>query len=393
MKYIRFMIDGAADKALKALDGQTPLERAKTPTLDHMIRAGTLGRVQCIPAGTPPGTEGALIEVFGSSVREAGRAYLEAPGFGVDIAPEETAFRANFITVRDGIITSHCAGTIASDEASALLEALRQDPAIAKGMQDIGLRLMDGETFRHVWAVTGCKNPPVCEPPHEHIGESAEALMPAPWAALMRQMAHLLSAHPINAQRRERGEWEANMLWPWGGGARVSIPLFTERTGLRGGCVAGAAVAKGAARLAGMRVASDPAFTADIHTDWHKKVEAALDLLQEDDAVFLHLEAPDECAHAGEVMEKVEAIEMADAMARQILDALRARGEDVRFCAFADHYTFSDTRKHGEAPTPYAIYDTRSDTPHCKTRFTEADCAALDVIPGTELWLRLAEKI
>lgn len=390
MKYLCFLVDGAADAPQDILGNKTPLDVARTPTLDRMCRRGRLMRLQCIREGAAAGTEAALIEVFGGNVLIPGRAYLEAPGFGLDIAPGVQAMRANIISVADYKIVSHCAGAVSQSEAHDLLEALNADERVAAEMRKLGLRLLEGETYRHVWAIQTEDALPECYPPHENIGAAYYELMPAPWAEVMTRMADVLSDHPINAQRRADGQFEANMIWPWGGGKRVELPLLMDRCGLRGACVAGAAVARGAARLSGLDVIPVEGATADLDTDWRAKSQACLDAFADHDAVFLHLEAPDECAHAGEAKEKARAIEMADAMLEILLGGLEARGEDFRVAVFSDHYTFSDTRKHGGAPSPCLIYDVRAEERDAP-RWTEAACADMPVVPGSLLWPLLAE--
>lgn len=392
MKYICFMIDGAADSQLKELDGKTPLESAKTPVLDHMCAHGELGLVKCIPDGAVAGTETALIEVFGSSAAKPGRAYLEAPGFDITIANDEQALRANIITVSDdGKILSHCSGDLSSEEAFELLDSLRNDPELSAEMKSMGLRLMNGEAFRHVWAIKTSAELPKCYPPHEHIGEAYEDIMPDGWADIMLKTHSVLSKHSINRKRREAGKFEANMIWPWGEGERVVLPSFFDRTGLKGACIAGAAVVKGAGRLSGMKVVDDPSFTADFETNWRGKAEACLKELNGCDAVFLHLESPDESAHSGNIDEKCLSIEIADEMIGIIMDGLKDK-DSARFMMFADHYTYSDTRKHGSKPTPYLLYDSSAELPAKKQRFTEADAKDKATINGKDLCLLLAKK-
>ena len=65
MKYLIILGDGMADEPLAALGGKTPLEYAKTPTMDALAGKGEMGMVKTVPEGMAPGSDVANLAVLG----------------------------------------------------------------------------------------------------------------------------------------------------------------------------------------------------------------------------------------------------------------------------------------------------------------------------------------
>ena len=78
MKYILVIGDGMADAPIAALDGKTPLEYLRLPQFDRISH--TLGMAQTVPAGVAPGSDTAIMTIFGCANEKyySGRAPLEA---------------------------------------------------------------------------------------------------------------------------------------------------------------------------------------------------------------------------------------------------------------------------------------------------------------------------
>src|SRR3954466_2715108 len=101
MKYVVFVPDGCADVALPELDGRTPLEAARMPRLAALAARAEVGRAAVIPPGLPPGSDVGNMAILGfDPVRyHTGRAPIEAAAMGVELAPDEIAYRCNLVTL------------------------------------------------------------------------------------------------------------------------------------------------------------------------------------------------------------------------------------------------------------------------------------------------------
>ena len=369
MKYILFVVDGAADKPLPSLQGKTPLEAARCPAMDVVASAGALGLAGTIPNGFPAGTDGAFLTLFGYAGGPLwSRGSLEAAGLGVDTSGYANVLRCNLVSISDdGMLLSHNGFDIQDQPAAELLDALLGDAELGGCLQALGARLLPGRGFRHLIAAE--HRWPGFWPPHDHLGEPAPA-SPDVWTTLLNRAAHVL---------RERSaalglERPVTALWPWSGGPAPKLPRVEDRFGLSGDCVSAVPVVHGVARLAGLDVIGVPGATGRLDTDWRSKVAAAL--ASPHPFTLLHLEAPDECAHEQDTEGKVRAIEMADAMLGDLLAGLQARQQPHRVLLISDHFTSTETGKHLPDPVPFVLYDSEKGQSGNGRRFTEAHAAA-----------------
>ena len=107
-----------------------------------------------------------------------------------------------------------------------------------------------------------------------------------------------------------------------------------------------------------MRVIDVPGATGNYDTDFIGKANACADaLLSGLDFVYLHMEAPDECGHQGDVAHKIYAIEQIDGVVKCVCDRLSAAGETFRLLLLPDHPTPVALRTHTRDAVPYLLYD------------------------------------
>ncbi|MBE0555899.1 MAG: phosphoglycerate mutase, partial [Proteobacteria bacterium] len=118
MKYLILLGDGMADYPIDLLGGKTPLEYANTPNMDRMAAEGTLGLIDTIPQGLPPGSDVANLAVLGYNPKDCytGRGPLEAANMGIALSPEDIAFRCNLVTLSNAepVMGDFTAGHISS---------------------------------------------------------------------------------------------------------------------------------------------------------------------------------------------------------------------------------------------------------------------------------------
>ncbi len=100
---VLIVVDGMGDRPLIDHDYKTPLEYANTPNMDRLAKGGLVGSLDPISPGVRPGSDVANLALLGYDPAKyyTGRGALEALGAGVDLRPNDVAFRVNFATVDD----------------------------------------------------------------------------------------------------------------------------------------------------------------------------------------------------------------------------------------------------------------------------------------------------
>ena len=341
MKYILVIGDGMADHPLDTLGGRTPLEASKKDAIDALARHGILGSVRNVPEGFAPGSDTAIMSIFGCSPRKYffGRAPLEAAASGIRLAPGDACYRCNMVTYADEDvpfehkhIISHSAGSIEGRESDELVTMLFNHPDFRPLAEQAGMVIHKGSSFRHLAVqshvdIKGIK----LAPPHDHLGEEIGPILPTgcPNAdvlrELMRRAFDILDQHPINVARRAAGKLPANGVWFWAEGTAAALPNFPEHYGSDGGVVSAVPLCHGIGILTGLEAVTVPTATGEWDTDYAAKVAAALGVLKKHDFVALHLEGPDEATHNHDLEHKIYSIERLSAdVVAPVTEALRA---------------------------------------------------------------------
>ena len=391
MKYVLVIGDGIADEPVEQLGGKTPLAALELPHIDRLA-SGRLGTCQTVPSGVAPGSDTAILSIFGYDPRTCytGRSALEAAGMGVMLRPGETSLRVNLCALEgetfDGArILSHNGGSIEGEEAVTLMEDLIADPRFAALAAPIGFTIHVTPTFRHTGVIDAAHEPDRSTmrfaEPHNILGADIAAYLPkgalsAQLTALMRISFEILRDHPVNRARMAAGKLPANCIWPWGPGSAMSLRSFESLYGKRGSAVSAVPLVWGIAGLCGVDTPRVEGATAELDTNYEGKVQAALDALAGGaDFCCLHVEAPDECAHAGDVQGKMEAIRRLDGrVIAPLLERLGGIDPDYRILLLSDHPTLLSTRGHDANAVPFAIYDSRR--PGAPRKFDEAHARA-----------------
>ena len=364
MKYIVILCDGMADEPLEELDGRTPLEAARTVNMDRLAADSEIGMVRTVPEGMAPGSDTANLSVIGYDPRKyySGRSPLEALSIGAEMGENDVSFRCNLVTLseeedwyEDRVILDHSSGEIPTEEAAALVEALRE------GLGREGYTFYVGTSYRHLLIQKDGKVTDLT-PPHDILTKRIGEYLPED--PVLREMMvrsyEILKDHPVNVKRRAEGKNPANSAWFWGAGTRPALPSFEEKTGVKGAMISAVDLLKGIAAGSGMHNIIVEGANGGLHTNYAGKARAAVKALTEDgyDFVYVHIEAPDEMGHQGSAEDKIKAIEYID---DQVIgpraDALRGAGVDFRMLILPDHPTPVRVRTHTSDPVPYLLYD------------------------------------
>ncbi len=383
MKYLILVGDGMGDHPIAELNNQTPLEAASTPTMNGLCQKGELFLTHTVPDGYPPGSDVANLSLLGYSPKKyySGRAPLEAASMGITLAPDETAFRCNLVTLEQTPenqvrMVDFSAGHISNEEAHELITALETSCG-----NEI-FRFNPGISYRHLLTVTGPLPDFVTMPPHDYIEKDVTQIWQAyladgNWKTLMEKACEILANHPVNLKRIKEGKPPANAIWPWGEGKMPQMPTLFERFGIHGSMISAVDLLKGLGINAGLTVIDVPGATGYIDTNYHGKAQAALDALEDQDFIFVHVEAPDEAGHQGSVTDKLQAIEDFDSkIVKPIIDGLKQRKVDFRVVVTMDHFTPISLRTHTSEPVPTLLYDSRNTTQSSQQSFCEKSLAA-----------------
>ena len=80
-----------------------------------------------------------------------------------------------------------------------------------------------------------------------------------------------------------------------------------------------------------------------------------------DEFVFVHVEAPDECGHRGEIDNKVLSIENIDQkILKPVYEYLCSTGEGFKILCLPDHPTPLAIRTHSREPVPFMLYSSEA---------------------------------
>ena len=375
MKYVLIIGDGIADRPVESLGGKTPLAALDLKQLNRLA-GGRLGMCQTVPAGVAPGSDTAILSIFGYDPRTCytGRSALEAAGMDVFLKPGETSFRVNLCAIEGDTfetakILSHNGGSIEGEEAVELMQDLIGDPRFAALAAPIGFSIHVTPTFRHIGVIDAAHEPAgemKFTEPHNILGSDIAGYLPektlaGELTALMRVSYEILRDHPVNKKRIAEGKLPANCIWPWGPGKAMILQSFDALYGKKGSAVSAVPLVWGIANLSGVDTPRVEGATAELDTNYEGKVDAVVAALEGGaDFCCIHVEAPDECAHGGDVEGKCEAIRRLDSrVVKPLLERLPAVDPEHRILILSDHPTLLSTRGHDGNAIPFAIYDSR----------------------------------
>ncbi|MGE5187771.1 MAG: cofactor-independent phosphoglycerate mutase [Betaproteobacteria bacterium] len=363
MKYILIIGDGMSDYPISELGNKTPLQAAHKPNMDAVAAKGRSGLIKNVPDDLSPGSDVAICSVLGydPKIYCTGRGPLEAPSRGINLGPNDVAYRCNLITEKNGAIVDYSAGHITTEEASQLIAAIQK--AYNKPGE---IEFYPGLDYRHFLILREFANSENinCTPPHDATGVAVSEILPKAkvtkaekQAKLLRNLIigsrDILHNHPVNVAREKAGKNPGNLIWLWGGGKKPSMPTLKEKYGVKGAVISAVDLVKGLGSYADMQIINVPGATGLANTNYEGKADAALKALKNNDLVVIHVEAPDEAGHVRDVKLKVKTIEDLDKrLLGRILGGIK---EPYAIAILPDHPTPISIGTHSRDPVPFAI--------------------------------------
>ncbi len=366
MKYVIFLGDGMADRPLAEMNNKTPLELANKPFIDSLAKMGEVGLVKTVPDGLKPGSDVCNLSVMGynPSVYYTGRSSIEAVSMGIKLNSQDVTYRCNLVTLsdeenlEDKTMIDYSAGEITTAESKELISALK------KHFDSQNFTLYSGISYRHCLVAKKDNQKVILTPPHDITGKKIKEYLPKNNDQLLKMIVEsekILKNHPINLNRKANGKKPATNCWFWGMGTSPSLPDFYQKNGLKGAVISAVDLVKGIGLLGNMQIIEVPNATGDIDTNFIGKADYALNALKENDFVYIHMEAPDECGHRGEACNKIKSIELIDEqVVKRVVEGLEILGEEYTVMILPDHPTPIETKTHAPEPVPYLIYSNKN---------------------------------
>ncbi|MCR4874993.1 MAG: cofactor-independent phosphoglycerate mutase [Clostridia bacterium] len=364
MKYVVILGDGMADYPIESIGNKTPLMVANKPNIDALCQKGEIGLVKTVPQGLKPGSDVANLAVMGYNPLKCytGRSPLEALSIGIDLKDDDIATRCNLVTLSDDekyedkTMVDYSAGEITTKEAKELIEFIQSK------LGTDNLAFYAGVSYRHCLVKHHAKVGTTYTPPHDISGRKITGYLPKDlygdeMLSLMKKSYELLKDHPINKERVKNGKNPANSIWLWGEGTKPQLESFTSKWGIKGSVISAVDLLKGIGIGAKMEVIEVEGACGTYETNFAGKAKAAIDSLKRNDYVYIHMEAPDECGHQGDLEHKILSIEKIDSIVvKYIVEELSKQSEPFSILVAPDHPTPIALKTHVSDPVPYIIY-------------------------------------
>jgi len=341
-----------SDYPVEKLDGLTPMQAAKKPNMDKLAAVSELGLVKTVQDGMKPGSDVANLSVLGydPAIYYSGRSPFEAASIGIEMEPSDVAIRCNLVKLsdeddyRNATMLSYCADDIHTEDAEKIISLVNEKLGSEQ------FKFHTGIQYRHCLIWKNGKLNLNITPPHDITG---------------KRVGDYLKESENNSELLElmyksydflRGK-QANSIWLWGEGKKRDLPLFSEKFGKSAAMISAVDLLKGIGKFTGMDVINVEGATGYLDTNFAGKANAAINALKSGtDLVYLHIEAPDECGHRGEIEGKIKAIELIDELVlKPFLEAFK--DDDIKILICPDHATPLSLCTHTNDPVPYLIYD------------------------------------
>ena len=378
MKYLILIPDGMADYPVEELGNLTPMQKANKSMMDALASKSLVGKVSNVPEGMVPESDTANMAIlsFDPKVYSKGRSPLEAVSMGIEMKPDETAYRCNVVTLteeqeryEDRIIVDHSADEISTEEADQLIKTLEAE--LGNDMR----KFYTGVSYRHCLIWKNSDDKYNFMRPHDILGKRIGEYLPrvedggSEFLELMKKSYDILKDHPVNLARKARGLKPANSAWLWSPGKKPQLPSFKQKWGLDAAVISAVDLIKGIGLCAEMQSIDVEGATGNVHTNYTGKANAAIEAFKAGkELVYVHVEGPDECGHRAEIENKVKSIELIDSkILAPVYEYLKNCGEPFKIMVLPDHPTPICKRTHTMDAVPFFIYSSEADKVGCDT--------------------------
>lgn len=399
MKGVLIIIDGMGDLPHRQLGDKTPLEAANLPNLDFLAARGEMGYMYPVKPGYIPGSDEAIVSIFGNDLLASSRGQLEVMGAGLKSTRGDLALRANFATIDNlkngNLIDRRVGRTLTTEEADILSKAINKIKLpvqfeFKSTVQHRGALLFKGGFSDNILGndpnpFTGkfrsCKASDDEENTHYTVNILNEFL---------EKVYGVLDKHPVNEARKEKGLMPANYLLIRGAGIEIPklkqyrkwispsyMPLeigFSIRSGMK-------TVTFDYPKLKKLDA------YANLYEGLIKACKFSVKTIKKYqhkfDYAYIHIKETDLPGHDNKPLEKKNMLEYID---QTLIKFLRnfAPKRKIKIVVTADHSTPCKLKNHSADPVPVLLYN---DTIPKEKHFSEKEArkGTLGGMMGSEL--------
>lgn len=411
VKMVYVLLDGVGDLPHPDLKGTTPLDYAKTPSLDRMTRNGAMGEVISVGKGIAPESDIAVFNMLGYKFQHseyAGRGVIEAIGTGIDFKDGDLALRGNFATLDDsGIISDRRAGRkIEKEDALAVSKEIEDTIKFSEP----GASVVVAPTIGHRVVVRiRCEGKQLSseitntDPAYSRVDgmgiakavgdylkiERCLPLKDVPNSALTAKLVNefteqslkILKDSKTNQTRKQQGKKMLNsILLRDAGNHYPKVVPINDLYSMRFSCIVDMPVEIGISEVLKMRT-----FNAGGLTDYEEKARVAAKAMETENAIYVHLKGPDEFGHDGDAIGKMKNIEEIDQrFFGTLLDNIDT--SKVAIVVSADHSTPCINKGHSDDPVPVLVSGDMVKKDN-STRYTErnAKLGSIGLLEGAQV--------
>lgn len=411
VKMVYVLLDGVGDLPHPDLKGTTPLDYAKTPSLDRMTKNGAMGEVISVGKGIAPESDIAVFNMLGYKFQHseyAGRGVIEAIGTGIDFKDGDLALRGNFATLDDsGIISDRRAGRkIEKEDALAVAREIEDTIQFSEP----GASVVVAPTIGHRVVVRiRCEGKQLSseitntDPAYSRVDgmgiakavgdylkiERCLPLKDIPNSALTAKLVNefteqslkILRESKTNQIRKQQGKKMLNsILLRDAGNHYPKVVPINDLYSMRFSCIVDMPVEIGISEVLKMRT-----FNAGGLTDYEEKARVAAKAMETENAIYVHLKGPDEFGHDGDAIGKMKNIEEIDQrFFGTLLDNIDT--SKVAIVVSADHSTPCINKGHSDDPVPVLVSGDMVKKDN-STRYTErnAKLGSIGLLEGAQV--------
>jgi len=356
-KLVLLVMDGVGDLPV---NGRTPLQAASTPNLDSIASQSELGQTIPVFPGVTPGSGPGHLGIFGyDPVKyQIGRGILEALGTDVEVGTKDVVARANFATVKDGIVVDRRAGRPATEVSSKIVKLLNSS---IREIQGVRVSFYPGKEHRFVVKLTGDDlSDELTDADPQKEGRPIE------WSKPLTSSANKTAEIVNELMRRIRdtlkNEPKMNFALIRGFSKYPHLPQFPEIYKLKAAAIATYPMYRGIAKLVGMEVVKTGSEIQD-------ELESLKKCWNDFDFFYVHIKKTDSYGEDGNFEAKVKVIEEVD----RLIPELIKLNPDV-LAVTGDHSTPVLMKSHSWHPVPLMIRSEFS-RKGLNSKFDEFECA------------------
>jgi len=360
-KIIFLILDGLGDIPNPEHSYKTPLEAADKPNIDGLsLKAGVLGRIMPVDIGVTPGSGPGHLSLFGyDPVQcEIGRGVLEVLGLNMDLQAGDLAARANFCTVKEGIVTDRRAGRIPTTETVRLCEMLSKAIPEVEGAKVI-IKPGKSHRFAIIFRAKGLSDKLTDADPHK---DNKPFTYTTPKEKEADLASRAVNAFMKRASEVLKDEKVANGVLLRGFSVKPDITPFSVNYRLNALAIATYPMYRGIAKVLGMDVKEEP-------KDYGEMVSVLKGNYDSYQFFFMHIKETDLAGEDGNFPAKVKAIEDVD----KILPGILSLDPQVLVIT-GDHSTPCPMKGHSWHPVPLLMITKTGESD--RMAFHERNCTA-----------------